>query len=171
MTKSSLEETGELSPRQNALLEVISGFGSEGSSAVLVTDPVGEIFRARAAKAQASEDPIQSQRSSTSESDKKTQEEAIRSSHEVPSQLTSGYIDIIVDQLNERKRKLQSQRKQREPRAMFDVRSQPLHADRRLHRRRPSHLGRPDVIMLHHRDRRRVSIGSIRASAEFGGCV
>ena len=107
MTKSSLEETGELSPRQNALLEVISGFGSEGSSAVLVTDPVGEIFRARAAKAQASEDPIQSQRSSTSESDKKTQEEAIPSSHEVPSQLTSGHIDIIVDQLNERKRKLQ----------------------------------------------------------------
>ena len=75
-------------------------------------------------------------------------------------------------EMPERKRKLQSQRKQREPRAMFDVRPEPLHADRRPHRRRPRHPGRRDVIILHHRDRRRVStVLDPRVGRIWKGCV
>src|SRR5229473_4598593 len=55
---------------------------------------------------------------------------------------------------------------------MFDVRPEPLHADRRPHRRRPRYLGRPDVIMLHHRDQRRVStVVYPRVGRIWKGCV
>jgi hypothetical protein len=103
----SPEDAGILSPRRKALLNVISGFGHEGTCASLVLDSVGEISRERAAKAWASKNQIQSQRPPASEAEKKNQGEAIRSARELPPELISRHIEMIIDQLNERKRHLQ----------------------------------------------------------------
>jgi len=107
MIAPSPEDTGILTPRRRALLNVISGLGDEGTSAALVLDPVGEISRERAAKARASKDQIQSQRSTASEAEMKNQGEAIRLAPELPSEFISTHIDIVIDQLNQRKRHLQ----------------------------------------------------------------
>jgi hypothetical protein len=48
----------------------------------------------------------------------------------------------------ERQHKLERQREKREPRTNLDVRSKPLHADRRApHRTRPSCSARSDVTI------------------------